>query len=170
MASSIRERAVTALVTRLKNQVKGAPSGVVSSGSGELAEYDFHWDAVVRYPLGDKEQQMHYALAVLEIDETKSEQIQTVNSLLNLELNFRVFLRAGDEPAEKLNSILMNIQRQIRSDITLGGLIIDIRETGNVHTVESFEDRQVEGSVFVTLQYKHAENDPREQIPGSVPS
>ena len=80
MASSIRERAVTALVTRLKNQVKGAPSGVVSSGSGELAEYDFHWDAVVRYPLGDKEQQMHYALAVLEIDETKSEQIQTVNS------------------------------------------------------------------------------------------
>lgn len=157
---SIRERAIKALVERFENQRQGAPTS---------DPYDFRWDAVVRHPIGQAEERKRWALAVLEGDEQKKPRVACVDCLLPVELEFRVLLDSQDEPAECLNEVLLNIQRKIREDISLGELVVDVRELGNTHIVESFLDRKVEGSVFIEIQYHHDEADPRAIRHGVVP-
>lgn len=150
-----------ALVDVFADQSQGVPTGLTAEG--QVAAYDFRWDSVNRYPLGDAESRERRALAVLEGDETKNQGMGSSTAFLDVELAFRVYLEPRQEPAQCLNNVLLNIQRRFRIDSSLGGLAIDVRERFNTHEVDSFEDRQVTGSVFLTVQYKHAENDPRLQ-------
>lgn len=125
--------------------------------------FAFRWDTVVRHPLGDMERKSRYAVALVEGDENKRPLADSTNAFLSVEVNFFARAEPREEPATQLNTILLNIQRAVRQDPMLGGLAIDVREDSNTHTVDSFEDRQLEGSVFYTVIYKHAENDPRLQ-------
>ncbi len=151
---SIREQIMQALVARFEGIRAGVPTD---------DPYAFTWDVVVRHPLGDKEKKTRYALALLEGDETKNPQADATNAFLSVEVGFHVRAEARDEPSTQLNAVLLNIQRAVRQDPMLGGLAIDVREDSNTHQVDGFEDRQIEGSVFYTVRYKHAENDPRLQ-------
>lgn len=158
---SLRERIMQALKAVFEAQVQGAPSGLTNQGL--VAEFDFRWHKVTRYPLGDAEAQALNAVSLIEGDETKTHQMGATRAFLPVEVNFRVYLEPEDEPATCLNNALLNIQRLVRLDPQLGGLCEDVREEANSHTIQSFEDRQVEGTVFLSIRYKHAENDPRLQ-------
>lgn len=151
---SLREQIMQALVAVFQDIRAGVPTA---------DPFDFKWDAVVRYPLGDKERRARYAVSLVEGDETKRPLADSTNAFLSVEVNFFALAESREEPATQLNTILLNIQRAVRQDPMLGGLSIDVREDANTHSVDSFEDRQIEGSVFYTVVYKHAENDPRLQ-------
>lgn len=160
MAKSIRERAVAALTAQFKDQRVGVPT---------LDPYDFTWDIVRRSPLLDDERQER-VLAVLEQDESKVAQFSQTNATLSVALEFAIRLNSRQAPSECLNEVLLNVQRQVREDLTLGGLTYNVREVGNSVDVDHFTDRQVRGIVFLEINYKHSEDDPREIRPGVVPA
>ncbi len=156
---SIRERAVVFLCDLFSSQEVNQPTGL--DNFGNPAAYDFKWSVVQRAPLSDRERMKRYAIAILETGEGKDPQISTMHSQLSITLEFWMLLNIDEEPATCANLVLLNIQRKIREDITLGGLVYNVRETGNIIDVEGYADRSINGAMFVTILYKHAEDDPR---------
>ncbi len=150
-AFSIRERIMQALETLFKDQKKGIGSD----------PYLFAWDSVTREPISDLEKRKGYALAVLEGPETKVAGAGFQQPRLNLILEWHTLMPVKVIPATHANCILMTMHRVIRSDRTLGGLCIDVQETGNSFEVEDFKDRQIEGDMTCDVIYKHNWDDPR---------
>ncbi len=161
IVKSIRERALEALVDVLRDQKKGVPTA---------DPFSFSWDAVQREPLIDGDSRRGRIIAVMEGDENKQPGVGFMSVDLEVELNFRIFLEARDNPYEALNETLLNLQRAIRQDIQLGGLVYNVIETGNTLDVTDFAERQVEGSLFLLIRYKHFQDDPREIRQGVVPA
>jgi hypothetical protein len=159
---SIRERAIVELCRIFSTQKQGSPSGL--DNFGNPAEYDFTWDIVQRSPLGDRERMKARALAILETSESKDPQVATMHASLSVTLEFWALLNTSDEPAECANVLLLNLQRRIREDITLGGIVYNVRETGNIIDVDGYADRQITGAMFLSIMYKHAEDDPRRVV------
>ena len=160
--TSIRERAVVFLCDLFATQEEGQPTGL--DNFGNPAAYDFKWDVVQRSPLGDRERKKAKALAVLETSESKEPQVATMHASLSITLEFWALLNTSDEPAECANVLLLNLQRRLREDITLGGIVYNVRETGNIIDVDGYSDRQITGAMFVNVLYKHAEADPRRVV------
>jgi hypothetical protein len=154
---SVRERICQALVSLFEGQKKGIPT---------TDPHLFAWDLVQRQPLGERENRVgDRVLAVLDPLERADPQIATFHKFLSVVLEWSIRLDPDDEePSECANQVFTSIQRKLREDITLGGLSIQVRETGNEKDIESYKDRIIEGAVFVEILYKHRENDPRERV------
>jgi hypothetical protein len=60
--------------------------------------------------------------------------------------------------------VLGEIQRRIREDRTLGGLALDVRETGNDLDLDTYADKAIEGAVFLEVRYRHATDNPRAAV------
>lgn len=161
---SIRERAIRALVDTFKRQGRGV-AGPNSPGK----PYDFGWDDIVRFPITDREKRKNNVLAILEGPERKERETSCMRATLELNLEFHVKASGKEELATQLNRVLLNIQRRLREDLHLGGLTYNVVETGNTIDVDAFSDNVLEGVVFVLMEYKHFERDPREIVPGVVP-
>jgi hypothetical protein len=162
VTTSIRERVAEYICDLFCTQEAGQPSG--TDPWGNPTEYDFKWSLVQREPLADRERMQRYAMAVLETAENKDPQVATMHAQLNITLEFWMLLNADEAPAKCANVVLLNIQRRIREDITLGGLVYNVRETGNIIDVDGFSDRLITGAMFLMVLYKHAEDDPRRVV------
>lgn len=171
---SLRERIIREVVRRFKTQREGLPSGTTTSGNLPLA-YDFAWDEVIRQPLSERETRKRYSLAVLDPFEAKDFLIHQFRPRLSLELQFRVLagqvLSRGEDISELANMVLANIDRRVMEDIQLteGGGVPDpnaqladqVLLVGSELDLDSFQDRRIEGRVFVDVLYKHVHGDPR---------
>ena len=161
MAVSLRERTMAALVELFAGQKRALP---VSD------PYAFAWDVVRRSRLTDQDRRKEYAMAVLEGPERKNLAMGCRTCILPVELEIHLRVPAReDEPATWVNEVLENIYRRVRSDNTLGGLINDVNYAGDDVDVEGYTDRQIEVTVGLEVNYKHAELDWRIIVPGASP-
>lgn len=148
---SIRERIMQALKALFADQKKGiAPEN-----------YSFAWDSVNRFPIGDGEKKKPRSLAIIEGQEAKVPGIGFQEPNLIVTLEWYITLAVRDEPATEANEVLTTLHRRLREDFTLGGLAINIQETGNIFFVDDANDRQIEGEMTVQIIYKHNQDDPR---------
>lgn len=172
---SLRERIIREVVRRFETQREGLPTG--TTALGEPAPYDFAWDVVIRQPLTEDEKRKRYALAVIDPAEVKEFQIHTFRARLNLELRFHVLagqvLSRGEDVSQVANMILLNIERRVMEDIQLGEggssvatdkLADQVILVGSELDIDSFQDRKIEGAVFVDVLYKHVHGDPRRRV------
>jgi hypothetical protein len=165
MLESTRELVLQALETLFKTQEEGQPTGTTTySGFTTPNAYDFEWTVVQREPLTERETKKRFALAITETDEQKSEQIQCQHCYLQITLEFNALLNRDEVPSSMCSMILSNMARRIREDPTLGGIAINVRETGNTTDVDSWADRMVNGAMFISVLYKHALDDPRAYV------
>jgi hypothetical protein len=161
---SIREQILEALQALFVGMEEGQPELIDNWGNPLGYDFTFSQDCVVRHPLTEKEENQRFAIAVIDGPERKIEQIQFMTSQLDVTLEFSATLGANELPSPHLNMMLSNIQRKIREDIQLGGLADRVVETANDIEIDDWGDRRVRGSVFIQVQYKHSENDPRRRI------
>ena len=161
MAVSLRERIMAALAELFDGQKRSLPAS---------DPYAHAWDIVRRSRLTDADRRKDYAIAVLEGQERKASAIGTRNCLLPVELEIHLRVPAKTkEPATWANEVLENLYRRVRSDNTLGGLANDVNYVGDDLDVEGYTDSQIEVTVGLEVNYKHAEQDWRIIIPGSSP-
>jgi hypothetical protein len=155
---SIRENALRGIEELFDSQVAGEPAA---------DPYDFEWAVVQREPLQDAQRRQRFALAVLDGPEEKALGLDVTWPNFSVSLDFSTLMEREEKPSQLLNCILLNIQRRLRSDPRLtnvnGGtpIVITMWEVGNDVNIESYLDREVSGTVFIIVKYKHSENDPR---------
>jgi hypothetical protein len=165
MLDSTREIVLKNLCTLMATQEEDKPSGTSTHSGFETPNaYDFTWDVVQREPLTERETKKRFALGITETDEQKSDQIQTQHCFLQITMEFNMLLNREEVPSTMASMILSNMARRIRSDPTLSGVAVNMRETGNTIDVDSFADKMVNGAMFISIMYKHAIDDPRRYV------
>jgi len=165
MLDSTREIVLQRLCDLMATQEEGQPTGTSTfSGFTVPNAYDFAWSIVQREPLTERETKKRFALGITETDEQKSDQIQTQHAFLQVTMEFHMLLNRDEVPSTMASMILSNMARRIRSDHTLGGVAVNMRETGNTIDVDSYADKIVNGAMFISILYKHATDDPRRYV------
>ena len=159
---SYRELVLRHLASLFTAMEIGQPETI--DGYGNPNAYEFTFSTVVRHPLSERERRTRYALAVVDGRENKIENIAFMTNQFDVALDFSALLDTNESPSEVLNMMLTNMQRKIREDITLGGLVDRVAELGNDLDIEFWEERSVSGTLFIQIQYRHAEADPRRRL------
>lgn len=170
---SLRQRIVNEVVRRFETQREALPAGTTTQGNLPLA-YDFAWDEVIKQPLTEAETRKRYSLAVLDVGTVREFLEFQFRARLNLELRFRALagqvLSRGEDPSDLARTILLNLERRIMEDIHLGEggsalatdkLADQVIILGDEIDVESFQDKRIEGALFVEVLYKHSHGNPR---------
>jgi len=163
------------VVERLANWLETMEQGVPAADP-----YEFSPDLVTRQRLGERERGAgkQLALGVIEEEEVKVAGAGIGNFQAQLRVTiewFSAYLAgADDDPSEVNNRILANLQRRVLENRTLevvvgdgSGVATVLRETGNSMDIDDYADRQIGGALFLLVQYKHDELDPRRRIPGA---
>lgn len=153
---TIREEILEALVGIFETMQAGQP---VSD------PYTVTWSLVGREEPGNRARGKRYVISVFDTTEQKRAIIGFMDCTLRVVLEWSAQLGAEEGPSKQANRIMGEIQRRVREDITLGDLCHNLVEVANDISVDDYKDRQIEGSVFIDVQYKHAEHDPRSSDP-----
>jgi hypothetical protein len=150
---TLRFRCLEAIRASLAGLVEGLPAD---------DPYSVQFSAVEHGPLGDFDNRRRYVAAVVPGNESKQTRYPLTDCTLPVTIEFRMTADRGDQrPAIEAERMLGEIQRRIGEDRTLGGLAIDVRETGNDVDLDTYADKAIEGAVFLEVRYRHATDDPR---------
>lgn len=166
--TSIRERALDLLKDLLATMRRDQIPPSIASTEDPL-RFDLLPENVVFGPLTEVQFRKNFAVGILEGDHTLVPQMQVTTNLLNVTLEIFLRIQNVQDGKPEWNAVLTDIHRLIRSDPTLGGLISNITITGDSVDVESWLDKKIDGAVFLQLNYKTAEDDPRQRVPGVIP-
>lgn len=146
----VRDRILTHLKERFEAVEEGVDDHVIT------------WNTVVRRVLSDSEQQTGDALAIIDGPERKIEEIGHIRCSLQVFTEFWVRLKLGDEPSERLNLVMSDIYRTMRSDINSVVTIVppceltlNITEQRNEFDIEGAGDDLVGGVVVWEVLYRH---------------
>jgi hypothetical protein len=136
--------------------------------SGEPVEdpYETQFSKVVIGPLGEADHRLRFVAGIVVGRERKKTYMYPLEECtLPLAIELRMSVNADDaEPGIEAERLLGEIQRRVQEDTTLGGLAVDLRETGNEVTLELYDDRTVVVDIFLELIYRHRTNDPRQAV------
>ena len=153
MPDTIRMRCLEAIREALEAVVAGEP---------EDDPYTIAFSKVEHGPLGDVDHRKRFVAGIVPGRETKQTMYPLDQCTLPVAIEFRMTVnRDDDEPGLEAERALGEIQRKLHEDTTLGGLAIDLRETGNEIDLEMYDDKSVVGVVFFDLLYRHRTTDPR---------
>lgn len=158
MAETIRERCLQALKANIEAMRVDQPVD---------DPYGITWSVVQRSPFTEAVNKKRYAVAILDGQEAKQTRFPLADCQLDVTVEFRVTRNVGEaETGVLANQALGALQRCISADRRLGGLAIDLKETGNELDIASADDKTVEGVIFLQLQYRHQTDDPRKAVNG----
>jgi hypothetical protein len=153
MADTIRLRCLAAIKSALEAMTAGEPDG---------DPYTVEFSKVEHGPLGDEDHRKRFVAGIVPGRETKQTMYPLDQCTLPVAIEFRMTVnRDDDAPGEEAERVLGEIQRKLHEDTTLGGLAIDLRETGNEIDLEGYDDRSIVGVLFFELLYRHRTTDPR---------
>ena len=124
-------------------------------------DYLTTWTAVSRKPLTKAEMSSGNAIAMYDVAEQKEDLMQFKHCLLSVFFEFYHQMAMGEHPADELARMLTDVQRAVMSDVTCGGLAINIQEKRNQTDVDGPLEKSITGVVEFTVTYRHAIYDPR---------
>ena len=155
MTDTVRERALKALVALFETQTAKLPAG---------DPYGFAWQVVTRAPGRDWMWKKKYSIGVYDMHEDKTHLNFVVTCSLRVALEVYLVAENGEQPSEAMNEVFGAIQRRIREDHTLGGVVIDVMEVSNDMQVSDENEKLVSGVIMLNVKYRHSINDPRRVV------
>lgn len=124
--------------------------------------YAYGFSTVTRADQLPPAKMVRYVANVSPGDEIKAVNTRFNDCQLPVMIDFAFRLNTGDPTASEMVEILLaDLQRRIYLDRSLNGLAIDTREEGNTVALSSSEDKQLEGTLFLNVFYRHDLDDPR---------
>ena len=147
---SIREKIMAHLEDRFRDVREGEDG------------YATTWNVVVRRPMTKTEVGLGKAIGLYDTEEQKTPQIGYMICTLTVICEFFYAMKIGDDAATELGVMLTDIQRTRRSDVTCGGISINIVEVRNELDIDGPADRLVAGACEFQVQYRHSLDDPRQ--------
>ncbi len=155
---TIREQILEAIEAHFIAQKQGVGSD----------PYSITWSRVDRVELDDVGHGKRYTLSLLEGVTVITPGVSTTEGVttktLALAAEFKAFINKEDRPSVEGNRIIGEIVRRMLEDETYGGLAIWIQEAGDELLIESQNDRQIEGTVFFNILFRHSRRDPRQEL------
>ena len=157
MADTIRLQCLNALKGVLEALVAGQQPG---------DPYSVQFTKVAIGPLGDTDHRKRFVAGIVPGRERKRPYTYPLEECtLPVAVEFRMTVNADDdEPGVEAERLLGELQRKLHEDTTLGGLAVDVRETGNEIVLDLYDDRTVTGDIFLELIYRHRADDPRQPV------
>lgn len=154
MTDSIRLQCLRRLKANFEAVKRGEPTD---------DPYLFGFSVVAIGPLADFDNRKLTAVGIVVGAEQPSDQMPNLSQkILTCNIEWRITRNKGDEDPGILAEIMLTeVQRVMYSDRTLGGLCIDIRETGNEVDLDTYLDRGVVGVLRTEILYRHSWDDPR---------
>lgn len=145
---SLRSRIMGEIATRFKNVVAGQNG------------FTIDWNSVMTQPVNKAQQRAGDTVAIFDVTETKKNEIGYTDCRIGLQIEFYVKNRTGDDPPRLLDQALLDVQRTLFSDITCGGLALNIVEVKNEKDVDGYSDTIVAGVLTAYVAYRHKLNNP----------
>jgi hypothetical protein len=152
---TVRERALAELEAVIAGITEGQPAA---------DPYPLGFSYVERGPLPDNTAGKRYAVGIVDGTERKNHKTGRVEPALQVFLEFRAYKDQNLSPSQTANQVLGVLQRVVMENSTLNGKVIDLREIGSEIDLESSHDRTVQGTLFLSLIYRHGERDPRKVV------
>lgn len=153
MSNSIRERIVQAICTRLDDMKKGQPAA---------DPYAFSFDRVQRAEFTSSDKGIKFGVAVFDPDNERTPSTYPVTyTNMDIIFEFLVYCEKHEEASTLLNLVFSEVERLIMSDQTFGGLAINCTFTGDEKDIDSRFDKQIEGALRMTVQFRYNTEDPR---------
>lgn len=151
MVDTIRLKCLEWLETSLKTV--NTPDDVLNDDF----PYKIKFSIVGLGPLGDPDNRKQYAAGIVPGRETKSPfQYPQDQCKLPVAIEFRMTVNKDDfPPGKEAELVLGEVQNRLFIDTTLGGLAVDMHETGNEIDLDSYGDKTVQGVVMVEIIYRH---------------
>jgi hypothetical protein len=157
MPDTIRLQCLEALKGVLEDMVAGEPMG---------DPYSAQFTKVVIGPLDETDHRMRFVAGIVTGREKKRPYMYPLEECtLPVAIELCMTVNADDDdPGVEAERLLGEVQRKIHEDTTLGGVAVDLRETGNEIVLDMYGDRTVVADIFLELIYRHRTNDPREAV------
>lgn len=151
--TSIRQRALEKIRDNLRAVAEGEPVG------DDAATLTF--SKVEIGPLGSPDRMKHYTVGVVAGRETKQPLFPMTEPTLRVTVEFLAVANKGEDSYAVAEKVLLQVQRTMEADTTLGGLVVDVEEAWNDLDLETYGDRTVAGAVAYDVKYRHRYKDPR---------
>lgn len=152
---SVRENLVNSMITRVQS---------ISIGT----DYDQDFRRVTRDPIANEhlsDLKAGEAVAgIYEIGEDKTRLFNQTECNLHIVVEFYYKSKMGEVKATALNRCMSNLQKLFLSDLSQGGYAINTQEVSNEIDIDGIYDKIVNGSIRLTVTYRHGFYDPNKQI------
>ena len=152
---SVRDNLVNSMVARVQSIEVGV-------------DYDQAFRIVTRDPIANE----HLAnlkpgeavAGVYEVGEEKTRLFNQTECNLHIVLEFYYKTKMGENKASALNRCMAVLEKLVLSDISQGGYAINTQEVSNEIDIDGIYDKIVNGSIRLTVTYRHGFYDPNKQI------
>ena len=124
--------------------------------------YGVEWSIVSRDPIKQLTKGKARALGVYGTDTQRKGNFPFVTVTLGLVIEVHVAKVENKDMSRTVEEHIGVVERRLKEDGTLGGLVHDIIVTGDQVTVDGPYDNQAEGALFCMVRYSQQENDPRQ--------
>lgn len=127
--------------------------------------YAFRFEGVQRSPfksLGAGKKRM--AAIFDETDQRTPDTDPVVRVALKIAIELMVYIESGETPSTQLNLVVGEVERALMVDRTFGKLAIDVFLDRTEHDIEGRFDKYAESTMFLTVDFRHNNADPRAAV------
>lgn len=147
-------------------QIKSTFEAVEAVENPEADEFDVQFSVVELGPLGDADHKKRYSLGIVPLRERYGHKFPFIERWLTIGIEYRVTVNRGDEkPGIMAERMLTVLERVILTNQTWNGLAIDTELDNNEVDMTDYDDKSVQGVLFITVHYRHMHQDPRDGRP-----
>lgn len=157
---------VNSLRLDILNKMVETFGAIVAAEDPEFEDYELQFSTVELGPLGDTDHKKRYSLGVVPLRERYKHSYPFIERWLTVGIEYRVTVNRGDEkPGIMAERLLTLVERVVLKDQTWDGLAIDTEFTDNETDMTDYDDKSVQGALFVVVHYRHSHLDPRDGKP-----
>lgn len=157
---------VNSLRLDILNQMVATFAGIEAAEDPEFEDFELEFSTVELGPLGDADHKKRYSLGVVPIRERYKHSFPFIERWLTVGLEYRVTVNRGDEkPGVMAERMLTVVERVVLKNQTWDGLAIDTEFQDNENDMTDYDDKSVQGVLFVLIHYRHSHLDPRDMKP-----
>lgn len=148
---SIREQIVEAIKTRLEDMTE--------------PEYAVSFNEVKRQEFTTVDAGKRLVGSIFdEVERRIPDTDPVVRVDLSITIEFLTYIKRDEDPTSRLNLILSEVERALMVDRTFGNLAIDTRVDRTEHDVGGRFNKYPETFMFLRVDYRHNNEDPRKTV------
>lgn len=134
--------------------------------AGTPADWPIQFSAVELGPLGDADHKKRFTAGVVPLRERYSHVFPFIERHLSVGIEYRVTVNRGDDKSGVMaENLLTVLERVVLNNTTWDGLALDTELDNNEVDMSDYNDKSVQGVLFITVKYRHQHLDPRDDRP-----
>lgn len=149
-----------------RDPVGGPYADPMNPNEPQNTDWPFKFSVVELGPLGPESQRYKYSVSIVPGPERHSDLYPYIVSNHQIGIEFRATHNKGDpSPQVMAEQVVTVLKRLVLLNRTWDGLAIDSKLLTTEVDLVNYSDRSIVGVLFIEVQYRHANRDPRDPDP-----